>query len=98
MLETRRQVAWETAQCTAALLKHDYGVSRVVLFGSLARPAPFSAHSDIDLAVWGLDERAYYQVVSRLLDLNPTISIDLLRVETLRDDFVAAIEATGILL
>ncbi len=101
MLETRRQVAWETAQCTAALLKHDYDVSRVVLFGSLARPAPFSAHSDIDLAVWGLDERAYYQVVSRLLDLNPTISIDLLcdllRVETLRDDFVAAIEATGIL-
>lgn len=96
LLESRRQVAWEIAQRAAALLKHDYGVSRVMLFGSLSRQEPFSAHSDIDLAVWGLDERAYYRVVSRLLDLNPAVSIDLLRAETLSRDFVDAIEATGI--
>lgn len=96
LLESRRQMALETAQRAAALLKHDYGVSRVVLFGSLSRQEPLSAHSDIDLAVWGLEERAYYQVVSRLLDLNPTVSIDLLRAETLSGDFVDAIEASGI--
>ena len=96
LLESRRRAAWQTAQHAAALLKHDYGVNRVVLFGSLTRQEPFSVHSDIDLAVWGLDERAYYRAVSRLLNLNPAFSIDLLRAEALSEDFVAAIEAAGI--
>lgn len=64
----------------------------MALFGSLARDEPFTPHSDIDLAVWGLDERDYYRVVSRLLDLDPSISIDLLRVETLSDALIHAIE------
>ena len=96
MLEARRLAAWEVARRATAQLKADYGVSRVVLFGSLSRDEPFTQHSDIDLAVWGLDERLYYRVVSRLLDLDPSISIDLLRVETLSDDLIHAIEATGI--
>ena len=94
-MEARRRVAWEIAQRAAALLKVDYGASRVVLFGSLSRDEPFSSHSDIDLAVWGLDERVYYRVVSRLLDLDPSISVDLLRAEALRDDLIHAIETTG---
>ncbi len=95
-MEARRRVAWEIAQRAAALLKADYGASRVVLFGSLSRDEPFSPHSDIDLAIWGVDERLYYQVVARLLDLDPSISIDLLRVESLNDDLIHAIETTGI--
>lgn len=50
-IEARRQATWEIAKRAAALLKSDYGVSRVVLFGSLSRDEPFSFHSDIDLAV-----------------------------------------------
>jgi predicted nucleotidyltransferase len=96
MLETRRQAAWGVARRAAALLKVDYGVSRVVLFGSLSRDEPFTPHSDIDLAVWGLDERVYYRVVSRLLDLDLSVSIDLLRAETLSDDLIHAIQTTGI--
>ena len=95
MLEARRRAAWEIARRAAALLKADYGVSRVVLFGSLSHDEPFTPRSDIDLAVWGLDEHVYYRVVSRLLDLDPSISIDLLRVETLSDDLIRAIETTG---
>ncbi len=71
MQEARRLRAWETARRAAALLKNEYGASRVVLFWSLSRHEPFSPHSDIDLLVWGLDERVYYQVVARLLDLDP---------------------------
>lgn len=97
-IEARRQAAWEIAKRAAALLKSDYGVSRVVLFGSLSRDEPFSFHSDIDLAVWGLDERVYYRAVSRLLDLDPSVSIDLLRAETLNADLLYIIETTGILL
>lgn len=97
-MEARRQIAWEVAQRAALLLKSDYGVSRVLLFGSLSRDEPFTAHSDIDLAVWGLDESIYYRVVSRLLDLDPSVSIDLLRAETLSVDLLHAIETAGIVL
>mgnify|MGYP001171473375 CR=1 FL=1 len=97
-LAARRQTAWETARRAAALLKADYGVDRVALFGSLARDEPFSPHSDIDLAVWGLDERIYYRVVSRLLDIEPSLSIDLLRAEALSADLLHMVETTGIML
>jgi len=95
-LLARRLAARQTAEQAAALLKRDYGASRVLLFGSLSRDEPFSLHSDIDLAVWGLDERIYYRVVSRLLDLDPSVSIDLLRAETLSADLLCVIETTGL--
>lgn len=95
-LLARRLAARQTAEQAAALLKRDYGASRVLLFGSLSRDEPFSLHSDIDLAVWGLDERVYYRVVSRLLALDPSVSIDLLRAETLSADLLCVIETTGL--
>ncbi|MFM7584801.1 MAG: hypothetical protein ACKO9F_19020 [Caldilinea sp.] len=68
----------------------------MVLFGSLSRDEPFTPHANIDLAVWGLDERVHYRVVSRLFDLDLSVSIDLLRAETLSDDLTHAIQTTGI--
>lgn len=96
VLEARRQAAWRIAYQAAALLKADYGVRRVVIFGSLARGEPLSPHSDLDLVVWGLDEGLYYRAVSRLLDLDPSIPIDLLRSESLDGAILAKIEAEGI--
>jgi uncharacterized protein len=95
-LAARRCLALEIARQSAMLLKADYEVKRVVLFGSLARDEYFSPHSDVDLAVWGLDEHALYRVVSRLLDLDPTISIDLLRAEEIDEKFLAVIEREGV--
>lgn len=94
-LDAWRQRARETSERAAALLKAHYGVSRVVLFGSLSRAEPFSPHSDIDLAAWGLDERVYYRAVSRLLDLDPAVSIDLLRAEELSPQLLRVIETEG---
>lgn len=94
----RRQRAWRVAHQAAAVLKTDYGAHQVVLFGSLARDEPFSPHSDIDLAVWGLDEQIYYRVVSKLLDLDPAISVDLLRAEEMATQFLDIVEAEGITL
>jgi predicted nucleotidyltransferase len=51
------------AQQAAAFLRQFYGVERIALFGSVAQPQRFHARSDIDLAVWGLDERCYYRAV-----------------------------------
>jgi predicted nucleotidyltransferase len=43
----------------ASLLKTGYGAKRVILFGSLAHEAWYSADSDVDLAVEGLPDDAY---------------------------------------
>ena len=69
------------AQQAAVLLKERYQVAQVAVFGSLVHPALFHAHSDIDLAVWGLAECNYYRAVGELQALNPEFGIDLIRVE-----------------
>jgi uncharacterized protein len=46
----RHDRAWQLARQAAALLKNEYGTSRVVLFGSLTHPDRFNLRSDVDLA------------------------------------------------
>ncbi len=70
-MEARRARAWEEARRGAALLKNEFGVKRVMVFGSLCHPNLFYERSDIDLAVWGIEERRYLRAVGRLLDLDP---------------------------
>jgi hypothetical protein len=41
----RRERAWQLAREAAALLKHDFGVTRVVLFGSLSHLSAMSRRS-----------------------------------------------------
>ncbi len=69
------------AQQAATFLRERYQVTQVAVFGSLVHPSLFHAHSDIDLAVWGLDERNYYRAVGELQAINPEFGIDLVRVE-----------------
>ncbi|MBI3762863.1 MAG: nucleotidyltransferase domain-containing protein [Chloroflexi bacterium] len=96
-LEARRQRAWEVARRSAVLLKQEFGASRVVLFGSLARgPGRFFVRSDVDLAVWGMDERLYLRAVGRLLDLDPEIKADLIEAEYARSAVKTAIERDGV--
>jgi uncharacterized protein len=95
-IRSRRTQAHDVARQAATLLKDEYGADRVMLFGSLARDESISSHSDIDLAVWGLDEQIYYHVVSRLLNLDPSISIDLVRVEDAAVSFREMIDEEGI--
>ena len=65
----------------AVLLKTAYGADKVVLFGSLTRKEIFDEHSDVDLAVQGLDEQVYYRVLAELMNIRPEIDIDLIRME-----------------
>ena len=95
-LEPRRERAWEVARRAAALLKQEFGATRVVLFGSLIWPRLFHARSDVDLAVWGLDERLYFRAVTRLLDLDPEIEVDLIEGEHASASLRAAIEEDGV--
>ena len=97
-LALRQERAWEVARRAAKLLKADYGVTKVVLFGSLARGQGFHSRSDIDLAVWDLDERLLYRAASQLLGLEPDIEIDILMVEDAPEALKHNIESEGITL
>lgn len=63
--EARRHRALEEARHAARLLVQRYGVSRVVLFGSLAWRR-FGPSSDIDLAVEGLPPRQFFRADAEL--------------------------------
>lgn len=76
-LQERQLKAHQIAQQAADLLREQFAVSQVILFGSLAHEHWFSATSDIDLAVWGLDRDLYFLAVAKLQDLSPEFKIDL---------------------
>lgn len=77
----RLKQARKTARRAAIILKKQFGVKKIILFGSVMQPALFHARSDIDLAVWGLHGREYYRAVGVLQALDPDISIDLIAYE-----------------
>ena len=97
-LALRYQRAWEVAQQAAAILKEQFGVQRVVIFGSTLWIKRFHHRSDVDLAVWGLDEKVYYRAVVRLLDIEPTISVDLIEAEFASPALLKMIEQEGVTL
>ena len=84
-LEERRHRAWELARKAAQILKDEFGASRVVVFGSLIHQELFHSRSDIDLGVWII--QGYFRAVSRLMDLDPEIEIDLVPVEDARLEY-----------
>jgi predicted nucleotidyltransferase len=88
-LSDRYQLLQDVAQQAALLLKRDFGVSRVVLFGSALARDRIHLRSDVDLAVEGLAEADYLRAVGRLLDLHGDVSVDLVMLaeaaESLRD-------------
>lgn len=97
-LEARRAQCLRIAEQGADLLRTRYSATRVVLFGSTLRASAFHERSDLDLAVWGLTGPAYWAALAALEELDPTVSIDLVRVETARPSLVAVIESGGVVL
>lgn len=97
-LHQRHEQAWEVARTAARLLKDEFSAGQVAVFGSLLRPELFHSGSDIDLAVWGLDQRLYFRALARLLDIDPSFSIDLVEFELASPRLQKHIEEEGQLL
>jgi len=93
--EKLRSRAWEVARRAAGMLRGEFGVRRVRLFGSLARGV-FGPRSDVDLAVEGLPEELFLRAVVRLLDLDPEIPVDLVPLEAADPPLRRAVEEEGI--
>lgn len=94
-LRARRLRAWRVARKAAKILKTEFEASKVAVFGSLLHPTLFHAKSDVDLAVWGMDDKKYYRAVSVLLDIDPKISVDLISIEDARPSLKKVIEKEG---
>ncbi|MGB7415341.1 MAG: nucleotidyltransferase domain-containing protein [Thermosynechococcaceae cyanobacterium] len=91
-LDDRYAQAGQVARQAAQLLKSDFEASRIVLFGSCLVRSRIHLRSDIDLAVWDLDEKLCFKAVARLQDLDPNFDIDLVEFHNAYPYIQAAIE------
>lgn len=91
MLRQRRIRGFQLAREAAQILRETFGVSRVVLFGSILDEAAFHENSDLDLAVWDLPPEDYIKAVAQLLKLSE-FSIDLVPAESANSYVQAAID------
>ena len=94
-LVEKRKEALEKASIIADTLKHKYGVKKVVLFGSTAK-GKFWQHSDIDLAVFGLDENNYVDVLWEASQLALPFSVDIVLAERASELLQQKIQGEGV--
>jgi uncharacterized protein len=92
----RREKAWQAARQAADLLRRQFDVSRIVVFGSLARGHGFNRWSDVDIAAWGLAPEDTFRAIGAVMDLPTEIAVNLVDVNTARPSLVAAIERDGV--
>ncbi|MGF1603882.1 MAG: nucleotidyltransferase family protein [Thermosynechococcaceae cyanobacterium] len=88
---TRQQQGWEVAQQAAQILKDQFGVQRVVLFGSMLDINEINWRSDIDLAVWGLGKFDLFKA-GAAIDRGHDFAIDLVPAEEARPHIRLAIK------
>jgi predicted nucleotidyltransferase len=94
--EQRRILLLSRVRQAAQLLKQQFAVQRVVLFGSLAHDAWFVAGSDVDLAVEGLDSAEYFSAWKLVEEALEGYPVDLVEIETASPGLRAAIDRQGI--
>lgn len=95
-LKRREQEAWRVARQAAQLLRAEFKVTRVVLFGSLARQQGFTRWSDVDIAAWGIAPEDTFRAMGSVMDLGSEIAINLVDVNTARPALLASIARDGV--
>jgi predicted nucleotidyltransferase len=95
-LAQREERAWEPARRAAALLRQQFGATRVVALGSLSRSGCFTPWSDVDLAAWGIRPEDTFRAIGAVMDLGSEIEINLVDVNTCTPQLLAAIEQESV--
>jgi predicted nucleotidyltransferase len=91
-MKQRQKEGLDVAKKCANFLKEKYGVTKVILFGSLLNYEKITPNSDIDLAVWDLPEKDYFRAVGFLLEIADNFSIDLVEIQNVRPYILPAID------
>ena len=92
----RREQAWTVARRAAHLLRAQFCVGRVWVFGSLVEGDHFSERSDIDLAASGLTPALHMEALGRLLRLSPDFAFDLVDLDHCSPGLRRAVEGSGV--
>ena len=91
-----QEEAWVAARRAADLLREKFGVTRVVVFGSLVHPGCFTRWSDIDLAAWGIALDDTLCAIGAVMDLETPYEINLVDIQTARPAILKVIEQEGV--
>ena len=86
--------AKEEARKIAGFLADNYGVNKVVLFGSLAKNKFNQGSSDIDIGVFGLKKRLFFNALAKISQLTE-LSVDLKPLEDCSPYFRDRVEKEG---
>ncbi len=81
----------------ATILHHEFGASKVWVFGSLASRS-FSILSDIDIAYQGLAPELYFSAYVAITDLAEGFNVDLLDINDCGPELRKEILSKGIIL
>ena len=88
--------AQEDARAIATMLRRDFGATRIILFGSLARGG-FHAESDIDLAVAGVPVPVWFEAYAAANRLARHYRwVELFPLEDLDGHFLRRVLETGV--
>ncbi len=93
--QQQREQLLTRVQEAARQLKSQFGVQRVILFGSLADANWFIPNSDIDLAVEGLSASDFWNAWRVVEDVIGDRPVDLVEIETASETLRNAIQKYG---
>ena len=92
----RRERAWKVARQAAQILRTQFDVADVWVFGSLVEGDHFTERSDIDMAASGLTPAVHVEALGRLLRLSPDFEFDLVDLESCAEGMRRAVERSGV--
>ncbi|WP_013335028.1 nucleotidyltransferase family protein [Gloeothece verrucosa] len=91
----RREKAWQLVEVATSLLKEKFRATKVMVFGSLLEQDRFNLWSDIDIAAWGISPEDTFQAIGEVRELDETIEINLVDVETCQSELLENILLKG---
>lgn len=95
-IKGRMDKGWKLARKAAKLLKDQYHAKRVVVFGSLLHETCFTQWSDVDIAAWDIPPELTFRAIGSIMDLDSTIEINLVDVNTCPPSLLKTIKKEGV--
>ena len=95
-VKARMEKAWALARQAAKLLREQYQAQRVVAFGSLLHETSFTQWSDVDIAAWGIPPEQTFRAIDAVMDLDSSIVVNLVDVNTCALSLLEAIEQEAV--
>lgn len=92
----RWEKAWALVPQLAALLREQFGATRVAVFGSLTDRDRYTRWSDIDLAAWDIPVDRFYRAAIAVAEISPEFQVDLVDPNGCRPSIQQAIAREGI--